>query len=219
VIDAAYVDGLVARLAALRERIAAVGRDDVRIVGVTKGQPPEVLAAAAAVGIGDVGESYAQELAAKADVLDETGLRCHFVGQLQTNKVRAVAGVVDVYQSLDRPSLVAELARRAPGATVLVQVDLAGAEGRGGVPPAAAPDLVAGAIDAGLDVVGLMGVAPLPGPGVEGPRSAFERLAALQRDLGLPELSIGMSDDLDDALAAGSTMVRVGTALFGSRPV
>ncbi len=214
------VEAIAARLDAVRARMAAVGRRDVRIIGVTKGHPASTIAAAAAVGLTDVGESYAQELAPKAATIAATGVSCHFIGQLQTNKVRALAEVVSVYQSVDRPSLVTELARRVPGATVLIQVDLAGVAGRGGCAFDDAPDLVASAADAGLVVAGLMGVAPAPtdaDPGAA--RRAFDRLAAMQIDLGLSELSIGMSDDLEDALDAGSTMVRVGTAVFGPREV
>jgi pyridoxal phosphate enzyme (YggS family) len=219
----AEVERLQERLDRVRARVAAVGRPDVRIIGVTKGHPPSTVAAAAAVGLTDVGESYAQELAPKAEAIAAGGLTCHFIGQLQTNKVRAVAGIVDVYQSVDRPSLVTELARRAPGARVLVQVDLAGIEGEGGVPRGGCgfgdvADLAELARDGGLVVEGLMGVAPPPSPGDPTlARRAFDRLAALRGELGLAELSIGMSDDLEDALAAGSTMVRVGTALFGPR--
>jgi uncharacterized pyridoxal phosphate-containing UPF0001 family protein len=130
-----------------------------------------------------------------------------------------VAPHVALYQSVDRSSLVSELARRAPGAAVLVQVDLAGDPGRGGCTWDDVEPLVAEAAGAGLDVAGLMGVAPPPdGPGGRGAvRTAFERLAVARGGLGLRELSIGMSGDLDEALAAGATMVRLGTALFGLR--
>ena len=129
-----------------------------------------------------------------------------------------VAPIVDVFQTVDRPSLVDALATRAPGARVMVQVDLADVAGRGGVTFDAAPALVEQAATAGLEVMGLMGVAPFPDPDdPTASRRAFERLRALRDELGLRELSIGMSDDLEDAVAAGSTMVRVGTAVFGPR--
>jgi pyridoxal phosphate enzyme (YggS family) len=216
---AILLDRILGNLAAVRDRIAAVGRDDVRIVAVTKRHPPTVVRAAVAAGLADLGENYAQELVDKAGAVADLDVRWHFIGQLQSNKVRALAPVVSLYQTVDRPSLVAELARRAPGATVLVQVDLAGIAGRGGCRWDDVEALVADAAGAGLDVAGLMGVAPPPdGPGGRAAvRDAFARLAATRRELGLRELSIGMSADLDEALAAGATMVRLGTALFGLR--
>jgi pyridoxal phosphate enzyme (YggS family) len=218
--DPVLVEQVAARLGAVRTRIAAAGRPDVRIVAVTKRHPPEVVRAAAAVGLVDVGENYAQELVAKADATADLPLRWHMIGGLQTNKVRSLAGRVALYQTLDRPSLVAELARRDPGAAVLVQVDLAGiGGGRGGCRWEDAEGLAADAARAGLEVRGLMGVGPPPdGPGGRAAvRAAFDRLADLRDQLGLAELSIGMTGDLDEALAAGATMVRLGTALFGER--
>jgi pyridoxal phosphate enzyme (YggS family) len=211
------------RLDALRDRIRTAGGDDgVVVVGVTKGHPASAVRAAIAAGIDQIGESYAQEWAAKSaelgDVVGGPGVVRHFIGQLQTNKVRLVAPIVDVFQTVDRSSLVDALATRAPGAHVMVQVDLAGAPGRGGVAFESAPALVTQATDAGLVVDGLMGVAPLPDPDDRAAsRRGFERLRALRDELGLRSLSIGMSDDLEEAVAAGSTMVRIGTGLFGPR--
>jgi pyridoxal phosphate enzyme (YggS family) len=211
------------RLGAIRDRIRIAGGDErVVIVGVTKGHPASVVRAAIAAGIDQIGESYAQEWATKSaelgDLVGPDVVR-HFIGQLQTNKVRVVAPIVDIYQTVDRPSLVDALASRAPGARVMVQVDLAGVAGRGGVALEGAPTLVEGAVTAGLVVEGLMGVAPLPDPDDRlASRRAFDQLRAVRDDLGLRELSIGMSDDLEAAVEAGSTMVRIGTALFGERP-
>jgi pyridoxal phosphate enzyme (YggS family) len=217
--DPALLARIVANLATVHDRIAAVGRDDVRVVGITKRHPVEVVRAAVAAGLSDLGENYAQELAGKAAETADLDIRWHFVGQLQSNKVRLLAPHVALYQTVDRPSVVAELARRAPGAAVLVQVDLAGIAGRGGCRWDEVDGLVGAAAAGDLDVAGLMGVAPPPdGPGGRAAvRDAFARLAAVQRELGLRELSIGMTADLDEALAAGATMVRLGTALFGLR--
>lgn len=140
--------------------------------------------------------------------------RWHFVGRLQTNKVRSLAGKVHLWQSVDRPSLVRELARRDPGARVLVQANLAGDPGRGGAPRDGLGELVDVARGAGLDVQGLMGVAP------EDPaaaRESFGWLASRAQALQLPHISMGMSGDLEEAVAAGATIVRIGTALLGPR--
>lgn len=199
----------------MRARIAdAGGADRVRLVAVTKGFGPEVVAAAVAAGVDDVAESYAQELVAKAAVVDVP--RWHFVGRLQANKVRALAPTVALWQSVDRPRLVDEVARRAPGASVLVQVDVTGEPSKGGCPPAEAPALVEAAAAAGLEPSGLMAVGPLGPP--EAARPGFRALAALADRLGLAERSMGMSADLEVAVQEGATMVRVGTALFGPRP-
>jgi len=128
-----------------------------------------------------------------------------------------VAGLVHLWQSIDRPKLVAEVARWAPGARVLVQVALSDEPGKPGCPFADVPELAAEATAAGLEVDGLMGVGPTAG-GPESARPGFRRLRHLADDLGLATVSMGMSGDLPVALAEGATMLRVGTALFGPRP-
>jgi len=188
----------------------------VSILAVTKGFGLEVVHAAADAGLLEIGENYAQELVTKAPVARSRGLRIRFIGQLQTNKVRQLAGLVDVWETVDRTRLVAELARRAPGATVLVQVDTTGEPGKGGCPVADVPALVADAVAAGLVVDGLMTVGPTGG-GPEAARPGFRAVRRLADDLGLVTCSMGMSADLDVAVEEGSTQVRVGTALFGAR--
>jgi len=218
-VDPELVERIAANLAALQRRIAAVGRDDVTIVGVTKRHPVAVVRAAVAVGLVDLGENYAQELVAKARETADLDLRWHFIGQLQSNKVRSLVGHVSVIETIDRVSLAREVGRRLPGVSALVQVDLAGIPGRGGCHWDEVDDVVAGAIEAGVMVTGLMGVGPpKDGPGgVAAVSSAFARLAATAGRLGLNQLSMGMSADLDEALASGATEVRIGTALFGGR--
>lgn len=189
---------------------------DVDVLAVTKGFGPEAVVAAAAAGLGAIGENYAQELVTKAPTAAAHGLRVHFIGQLQSNKVRQLAGLVDVWETVDRPRLVAEIARRAPGAIVLVQVDATGEAGKGGCPVAEVPGLVDVARDAGLRVAGLMTVGPTEG-GPEAARPVFRTVRRLTDELGLATCSMGMSADLDVAVDEGATEVRVGTALFGPR--
>lgn len=140
----------------------------------------------------------------------------HFIGQLQSNKVRQLAGFVDVWETVDRPRLVDEVAKRAPGATVLLQVDTSGEPGKGGCAPGDVPDLLRAARRAGLVVDGLMTVGPTAG-GPEAARPGFRLVRRLVDDLGLATCSMGMSGDLEVAVEEGSTQVRVGTALFGAR--
>ena len=211
------------RLAAVRARIEAAGRapDDVVVVAVTKGFGIEAVEAANAAGIADVGENYAQELEAKVGEASENpGRRWHFLGHVQRNKVRSIAAAVHLWQGLDRVSAGEEIARRAPGARVLVQVRLdgGGSDGpaRNGCDPDGVPELVERLDNLGLDVLGLMAVGPAGPP--ELARPGFRKVSALADRLGLVERSMGMTDDLGVAVEEGSTMVRVGRGLFGARP-
>jgi pyridoxal phosphate enzyme (YggS family) len=208
-------DEVVHRLVVVRERIAAAGgADDLTVVAVTKGFGRDAVAAAVGAGLVDLGENYAQELLEKAP--GQPDARFHFIGRLQRNKVRQLAPVVALWQSVDRAALARELASRAPGARVLVQLNLSGEPQKGGCPPDDAGALVAEARALGLDVQGLMGVGPAGLP--DAARAGFRRLVALADQHDLPVRSIGMSDDLEVAVQEGSTMVRVGRDLFGPRP-
>lgn len=203
-------------LETVRDRIANAGGDPERvtIVAVTKGFSGDAIDAARAAGLFDIGENYAQDVAAKHEAL--VGLRLHFIGRLQKNKVRVLAPLVACWQSVDRVALGEEIARRAPGARVLVQVNVTGEPSKGGCPPQDAAALVARCRALGLDVAGLMTVGRT-GPAVEA-RGGFALLGVLADRLGLVERSMGMTDDLEIAVAEGATMVRVGSALFGARP-
>lgn len=211
-------DDVARRLAEVRERIRSAGGDPTRItvLGVTKGQPVETIDHALAAGLRDIGENYAQELVAKHAQRPTQELRWHMIGSVQTNKVKALAPIVDLWHSVDRRSLVDELARRASGARVLVQVNISAEDSKAGVSADAAPALVETAAAAGLEVAGLMGVAASGPSEVVAPQLAS--LRALVDRLGLAECSMGMSDDLELAVGEGATIVRVGRALFGPRP-
>lgn len=202
----------------VQERIRAAGGEGrVRLVAVTKGFGAAAVDAVARAGIVDIGESYAQEVAAKvADVTTSRPLRWHFIGHIQTNKVRTLAPIVDVWQSVDRLVAGQEIARRAPGATVLVQVNVSDEPQKGGCQPDDTPCLVGQLGDEGLDVVGLMAIGRAGPPDVV--RPGFQLLSRLADALDLPERSMGMTDDLEVAVEEGSTMVRIGRALFGNRP-
>jgi len=206
---------LAERIDQVRRRIAAAGGEGrVQLLPITKGFGPGAVALAVEAGFEEVGESYAQELLGKAPSLADA-VRWHFVGRLQRNKVPALAPLVAVWQSVDRAALVDEIARRAPGARVLLQVDATGEPQKGGCPPAEVRGLLALARAAGLDVGGLMAVGPAGPP--EDARPAFRMVSTLADELGLVERSMGMTGDLEVAVEEGSTMVRIGTALFGPR--
>jgi pyridoxal phosphate enzyme (YggS family) len=200
----------------VRNRIrAAGGGDDVAVLAVTKGFGADAIEAAIGAGCAAIGENYAQELLAKRDAAAKAEV--HFIGQLQTNKVRQIAGIVDVYETVDRERLAHEIGKRVPGARVLVQVDTTGEAGKGGCPLEDLDALVAAVRAAGLDLRGLMTVGPTEG-GPEAARAGFRAVRAAVDRLGLGVCSMGMTDDLEVAVQEGSTQVRVGTALFGPRP-
>lgn len=204
------------RVDAVRARIERAGGDvgRVQLIAVTKGFGPGTVKEALDAGLTDLGESYVQELTDKAGVAPEA--RWHFVGRLQRNKVRKAAAHVVLWHSVDRLSLGEEIARRAPGAAVLVQVNLTGEPTKSGCSADELPGLVDGLREQGLDVRGLMTIGPM-GP-AEAARPAFAELTRLADGLSLPERSMGMSRDLEVAVEEGATMVRVGSALFGPRP-
>jgi len=206
---------LAGRLEQLRDRIVAAGGDPAAIT-IVGAKPPTVDAcrAAVAAGIVDLGENRAQELLAKA--ADVSGVRWHFIGRLQTNKVRALTPHVALWQSVDRADAVDAIAARVPGAEVLVQVNVSEEVQKGGCRPDDTAALVAAATDAGLVVRGLMAIGPMAAP--EAARPGFRRLRALADDLALDVRSMGMSADLEIAVQEGATMIRVGTDLFGPRP-
>jgi pyridoxal phosphate enzyme (YggS family) len=231
------VAGLEENLRAVRARIdaaaRAVGRNpaSVSLLAVSKTWPAEDVRALAALGQVDFGENRAQELVDKArqPELADVAVRWHFIGQLQRNKAAAVARLGAVVHTVDRESLARALDRAGQEGErpveVFVQVDLGGVAGeraaRGGAAPQDVPalaGLIAGC--AGLRLRGVMAVAPR----AEEPGPAFERLAAVAAAVRAEhpdavELSAGMSGDLEAAVAAGATVVRVGTALFGDRPL
>lgn len=207
---------------AVRHRIAsATDRpEQVRLVAVTKGFGVEAARAALAAGVTDLGENYADELVAKSAALEEVpgagAPSWHFLGALQRNKVPRLAPLVDWWQSVARVVEGRAIARRRPGARVLVQVEVTGRQGRNGCPPDRLEGVVRELSDLDLEVAGLMAVGPQGPP--DAVRSAFRLVASWADRLELRERSMGMSDDLELAVAEGSTMVRVGRALFGDRP-
>ncbi|GAA3138336.1 YggS family pyridoxal phosphate-dependent enzyme [Streptomyces rameus] len=229
---------LAANLAKVDERIAAAcaaagrDRDEVTLIVVTKTYPASDVRILSDLGVRLVAENRDQDAAPKAAACADLPLEWHFVGQLQTNKVRSVVGYADVVQSVDRPRLVAALSKEAVRAErelgCLIQVAFdAGASGRGergGVAPGGIEEL-AGLIagSPGLRLDGLMTVAPLTGEYAGREQAAFERLMDLSTDLrrahpAATMVSAGMSADLEQAVAAGATHVRVGTAVLGVRP-
>ena len=218
------------RLEDVRARIDAAtiacGRErgSVRLVAVSKTKPPEAVREAYAAGQRDFGESYAQELADKAVALaDLADLRWHFIGHLQSNKAKVVAKHAHVVHAVDGASLAKELAKRAAkdgrSLDALVEVKLSHEPTKHGVRPEELEEVLA-AIERET-ALRLRGLMTLPPDDEAATRSAFSTLASLRGLHGgpsrLPELSMGMTGDLEIAIESGATMVRVGTAIFGAR--
>lgn len=210
-----YCETVAANAAALREELVAAGFGDCTVLGVTKGHPVEVLQAARRAGMHRLGENYAQELIAKASTDDGPDIEWHFIGQLQSNKVKQLSRYVGRWQTLDRPSIVRAVAQATTAARGFIQVNLAGAEHRGGCMPNEVEGLLDLSRDLGLHIDGLMGVASF----AEASRVEYEftSLVRLADELELPERCIGMSGDYRMALECGSTMIRVGQRIFGER--
>lgn len=226
--------GVATRLAEVREQVRiaceAAGRpqESVTLMAVTKGHGVESIAAALDLGLTDIGESRVQEAEAKARLpaLAARPVRWHMIGHVQRNKARPAAALFDTVHSLDSIALAGALDRHradaAPPLAVYIEVEMTGIAARTGIAPDQAADLLAavGRLRR-LRVEGLMTIAP---PGAVGAaRDCFARLRRLRDDLAaasgvaLPGLSMGMSDDFEAAIAEGSTIVRLGRALFGER--
>jgi pyridoxal phosphate enzyme (YggS family) len=232
--------GVAERLAAVQRRIEAATRngESPLLVAVSKGQPAEAIVAAYRAGQRDFGENYVQELTNKAAALaDLPDVRFHLIGHLQRNKARNAVRLAQAVHSVDSVALAEELGRRATGVEipetrrafgtdprlpVFAEISIAGETQKSGIAPA----LLGSLLDAierqpSLRLIGLMTVPPLD-EGAEAARPHFEALARLRDEHGgrarLPELSMGMTQDFEQAIAAGATVVRIGSAIFGPRP-
>jgi pyridoxal phosphate enzyme (YggS family) len=208
---------------AVRARIPS----SVRLVAVSKTQPYEMIRELYRNGHRDFGENYVQELVEKSERAKREGLseiRWHFVGHLQTNKVRILLPYVSMIHGVGSLRLAEEISKRAEisketrlfPAPVLIEVNIDGQESKSGVRISELRALASAMRGLpGIDLQGLMGIPDPKRAG--GAREAFRQLAALGADLGLNELSMGMTNDFPDAIAEGATFVRVGTAIFGER--
>jgi pyridoxal phosphate enzyme (YggS family) len=207
----------------------AAGRDPaaVTLVAVTKAQTAESIRLAATAGVTDFGENYLQEASPKMDQLADLALRWHFIGAIQSNKTRGIAERFDWVHSIDRLSIARRLSEQRPFHTpplnLCIQVELVPEPNKGGVRPAEVGPLAAAAAELPrVRLRGLMCVPP-PQPNALAARAVFARLRTLLEELNagghkLDTLSMGMSGDFEAAIAEGATLVRIGTALFGSRP-
>ena len=215
------------QLTRVRERMAAACRragrspDEVTLVGVSKGVPAQRVAEAYAAGLQDMGENRVQEAADKIEALAAQGVRprWHLVGHLQTNKAKTVTGLFAILHSVDSFRLAQALSRRArEPLPILLEVNVAQEASKFGFTPQEVASALRSIVDLpNLDVRGLMTIAPQTDQ-PESVRPVFQRLRELRDELGLRELSMGMTNDFEVAIEEGATMVRVGRAIFGERP-
>ena len=219
------------RLAEVRTRISGAGADPdaVTIVAVTKGFGADAVLAALDNGLVDIGENYADELVAKAGEVTRlepdraSAIRWPFQGDLQSNKINRLAPHVSLWQTIGSANRAASLAQRVPGADVLVQVKVVGAQNRSGCDPVEVAGVVEACRALGLRPLGLMAVGPDPSAALDARSAllasdaAFAMVRELADALELPIRSMGMTDDFERAIAASATMIRLGSFLFGRR--
>jgi pyridoxal phosphate enzyme (YggS family) len=214
------VQDRVARAAERRGRRA----EEIRLVAVSKTQPVERIREAIAAGAGEIGENYVQEAETKLPQLEGQPVVRHFIGHLQKNKAGKAVALFDLVQTVDSVELAQALGRRALAIEktldVLIEVNISGEASKFGVAPERAVDLAAEvAAIPGLRLQGLMGIGPLA-PGEAAERNSFRLLASLYEKLPAEHrqvLSMGMTGDFETAIAEGSTMLRIGTGIFGAR--
>jgi pyridoxal phosphate enzyme (YggS family) len=213
----ATAETVASRLADVRRRIEGAGGNpaSIRIVAVTKGWGSDIVLAAQAAGLANVGENYAQELIPKAAAATGS-LHWHFLGPIQRNKVKRLAPLVAAWHGVDRAAAADAVAAASPGVEVLVQVNVTGEAGRPGCRPEDLDALVEHCRRRPISLTGLMTVAPAGDPGRA--RETFVWLARRARQLELRQLSMGMSDDFEVAVEEGATTLRLGRVLFGPRP-
>jgi pyridoxal phosphate enzyme (YggS family) len=211
-----FADEIVAeRLARVRGAIDATGRSDVKVIAVTKGFDRSAIDCAQRIGLTDIGENYAQEVEEKIDAVD-AGTTVHFIGRIQRNKVRKIVDHIDLWQSVARPEILVELAKRAEAPQVLLQLRAENDTTKDGIRPDELESMLEVAQTHGVIVRGLMTIGILGDPVAT--QRCFVELDKVAGEFGLAERSMGMSGDYLDALAAGATMLRLGSILFGDRP-
>ena len=209
-----YSEEIKERLEEINEIIDAKAQKPVTLIGVTKGFTHEEVNIASELGIKNFGENYAQELLTKNPLVDPE-ISWHFIGQLQSNKIRKISHLVDVWHSVTSLKLAREIHKRNDQAQILLQVSLMGPSNSKGFEVEQLPQLISELRDMNIDISGLMTMG-VPGDMVA-TRVVFKELRKLADTFELPECSMGMSDDFEIALESGASMIRVGSAIFGNR--
>ena len=209
-----YSEEIKERLQEINKIIDAKAQNPVTLIGVTKGFTHEEVNIASELGIKNFGENYAQELLTKNPLVDPE-ISWHYIGQLQSNKIRKISHLVDVWHSVTSLKLAREIHKRNDQAQILLQVSLMGPSNSKGFEVEQLPQLISELRDMNIDISGLMTMG-VPGDKVA-TRVVFKELRKLADTFELPECSMGMSGDFEIALESGASMIRVGSAIFGNR--
>ena len=214
-IQSTYLKEVKERALELAEIVKNKSNGNAILLPVTKGFGVEEVKAMLEVGLTQVGESYAQEIIQKAQIINDNRIAWHMIGRVQSNKVRKLSETISLWHSVDRKDLIAEIYKRKNESKILIQVDLSNRSQQGGCSLEEVPELIEFASSKGLKVDGLMTIGV--DKDVEATKRAFSRLAKLAESMGLREISMGMSDDYEIAIDHGATILRVGRGIFGER--
>jgi len=210
-----YIEGVKERAHELAEVVKTKSGGNAILLPVTKGFGVREVEAVLEVGLTKVGESYAQELLEKAKNITDNRIDWHMIGRIQRNKVKKLSETVDLWHSVDRKELIAEISKYKTDSKILIQVDMNERYQQGGCSPENVPGLIEFASDKGVNVEGLMTIGV--DQDVETTRNIFAELAKLSKKMGLKEISMGMSNDFEIAIDYGATILRVGRSIFGER--
>ena len=210
-----YIEGVRERAHELAEVVKTKSGGNAILLPVTKGFGVREVEAVLEVGLTKVGESYAQELLEKAKNITDNRIDWHMIGRIQRNKVKKLSETVDLWHSVDRKELIAEISKYKKDSKILIQVDMNERYQQGGCSPENVPGLIEFASDKGINVEGLMTIGV--DQDVETTRNIFAELAKLSKKMGLKEISMGMSNDFEIAIDYGATILRVGRSIFGER--
>jgi len=210
-----YIEGVKERAHELAEVVKTKSGGNAILLPVAKGFGVREVEAVLEVGLTKVGESYAQELLEKAKNITDNRIDWHMIGKIQRNKVKKLSETVDLWHSVDRKELIAEISKYKKNSKILIQVDMNDRYQQGGCSPENVPGLIEFASDKGVNVEGLMTIGV--DQDVETTRNIFAELAKLSKKMGLKEISMGMSNDFEIAIDYGATILRVGRSIFGER--
>mgnify|MGYP001439134055 FL=1 len=210
-----YLKEVKERALELAEIVKNKSDGNAILLPVTKGFGAEEVQAMLEVGLTHVGESYAQEVIEKAQIISDNRIAWHMIGRVQSNKVRKLSETISLWHSVDRKDLITEISKRKKDSKVLIQVDMNNRPQQGGCSLEEVPELIEFASGKGLKVDGLMTIGV--DRDVKATKSAFAGLAKLAERMGLREISMGMSDDYEIAIDHGATILRVGRGIFGER--
>jgi len=210
-----YIEEVKERAQELAEVVRTRSDGKAILLPVTKGFGVREVQAMLEVGLTKIGESYAQEILDKTEMITDNRIAWHMIGRVQRNKVRKLSETVDLWHSVDRKELITEISKCKKNSKILIQVDMNDRYQQGGCSPEKVPDLIEFASDKGLNVKGLMTIGV--DQDINATRNIFSELAKLSEKLGLKEISMGMSNDFEIAIDYGATILRVGRSIFGER--